>query len=234
MNVLLGVADPGVPEGPAEVADRRAQLAEQSLGEIRVAIRNGLLSGEEAEHALQEAEREVTRAQASLADAEAAEEHALNEAMNAEAEAEVAEGMAYAAVDRTGPLLEGEQEQGDREEATWEVFQSYPSQEVADSEPDITLNFSRGDTGDRVNATYVCEKGPSRSTAHRYEEEIARRWQALPLHMYLPLSNGESCQLLHAGRPGGSLGPDVRDAVLYFTSRRAATPFSNEKQPAGQ
>jgi hypothetical protein len=124
-------------------ARRRAQVAEQALGEIRVAIRNGLLSGEEAEHALQEAEREVTRAQASLADAEAAEEHALNEAMNAEAEAEVAEGMAYAAVDRTGPLLEGEQEQGDREEATWEVFQSYPSQEVADSEPDITLKIPR-------------------------------------------------------------------------------------------
>jgi len=117
-------------------ARRRAQVAEQALGEIRVAIRNGLLSGEEAE-------REVTRAQASLAYAEAAEEHALNEAMNAEAEAEVAEGMAYAAVYRTGPLLEGEQEQGDREEATWEVFQSYPSQEVADSEPDITLKIPR-------------------------------------------------------------------------------------------
>jgi hypothetical protein len=124
-------------------ARRRAQLAEQALGEIRVAIRNGLLSGEEAVHALQEAEREVTRAQASLADAEAAEEHALNEAVNAEAEAEVAEGMAYASVDRTGPLLEGEQEQGDHEEATWEVFQSYPSQEVADSEPDITLKIPR-------------------------------------------------------------------------------------------
>jgi hypothetical protein len=120
---------------------RRAQLVEQALGEIRVAIRNGLLRGEEAEHALQEAEREVTRAQASLADAEAAEEQALTEAMNAEAEAEVAEGMAYAAVDRSGPLLEGEH--GDREEATWEVFQSYPSQEVADSEPDITLKIPR-------------------------------------------------------------------------------------------
>jgi Protein of unknown function (DUF2851) len=78
-----------------------------------------------------------------------------------------------------------------------------------------------------VNATYVCEKGPSRSTIHRYEEEIARRWWALPRNMYLPLSNGESCQLLYAGRPGGSLGPDVRDAVLHFTSRRSATTFSN-------
>lgn len=122
---------------------RHTQLAEQALGEIRVAIRNGLLRGEEAEHALQEAEREVTRAQASLADAEAAEEQALTEAMNAEAEAEVAEGMAYAAVDRSGSLLEGEQEQGERAEVTWEVFQSYPSQEVADSEPDVTLKIPR-------------------------------------------------------------------------------------------
>lgn len=76
-----------------------------------------------------------------------------------------------------------------------------------------------------MNATYVCEKGPSRSTVHRYEEEIARRWWALPLDIYLPLSNGESCQLLHAGRPGGPLGPDVRDAVLRFTHRRAAATF---------
>jgi hypothetical protein len=84
-----------------------------------------------------------------------------------------------------------------------------------------------------VNATYVCEKGPSRSTTHRYEEEIARRWQALALHMYLPPSNGECCKLLHAGRPGGSLGPDIRDAVLYFTSRRAAPSFSNESSQQG-
>jgi hypothetical protein len=124
-------------------ARRRAQLAEQALGEIRVAIRSGLLTGEEAEHALQDAEREVTHAQAYLADAEAAEEQALTEAMNAEAEAEVAEGMAYAAVDRTGPLPEEEQRRGDREEAAWEVYQSYPSQEVVDGEPDITLKIPR-------------------------------------------------------------------------------------------
>ncbi len=78
-----------------------------------------------------------------------------------------------------------------------------------------------------MNATYVCEKGPSRSTVHRYEEEIARRWRALPPHMSLPLSNGESCRLLHPGRPGGSVGPDVRDAILHFTSRRSATTFSS-------
>jgi hypothetical protein len=124
-------------------ARRRAQLAEQALGEIRVAIRNGLLTGEEAEHALQEAEREVTHSQAYLADAEAAEEQALTAAMNAEAEAEVAEGMAYAAVNRTGPLPEEEQEQGDREEETWEIFQSYSSQESVDGESDITIKIPR-------------------------------------------------------------------------------------------
>jgi hypothetical protein len=123
-------------------ARRRAQLAEQSSGEVRVAIRNGLLTGEEAEHALQEAEREVTHTQAYLADAEAAEEQALTAAMNAEAEAEVAEDMAYAAANRTGPLLEEEQEQGDREEATWEIFQSDSSQETVD-ESDITLKIPR-------------------------------------------------------------------------------------------
>jgi hypothetical protein len=64
---------------------------------VHLAIRNGTLSGEEAEAALQDAENELTRATAFLADAEATEEQALNNAMNAEAEAEVAEGMAYAA-----------------------------------------------------------------------------------------------------------------------------------------
>lgn len=94
---------------------RQAQMAEEALGEIRVAIRNDLLTGEEAEHALREAEREVTKTQASLADAEAAEEQALATAMNAEAEAEVAEGMAYATVDRNESLSEEEQEVADNE-----------------------------------------------------------------------------------------------------------------------
>ncbi len=77
-----------------------------------------------------------------------------------------------------------------------------------------------------MNALRVCEKGPSSFTAHEHEEEIARRWWALPLNVKLPLSNGDSCQLLYAGRPGGSLGPDVRDAVLRFTSHRATTTFA--------
>jgi hypothetical protein len=127
-------------------ARRQAQLAEQTLGEVRVAIRNGLLTGEEAEHTLQEVEREVTKTQASLADAEAAEEQALTTAMNAEAEAEVAEGMAYAAVNRGGPLLEEAQEQENLEEATSEVYQSYSAQESGDNESDITLKISHEQT----------------------------------------------------------------------------------------
>jgi hypothetical protein len=119
-------------------ARRRAQLAEQALGEVRVAIRSGRLTGEEAENALQDAEREVTHAQAYLADAEATEEQAVTTAMNAEAEAEVAEGMAFAA-NHTAPLP-GE-EQGEREEAVWEFSQTYLPQEAAEEESDITLKI---------------------------------------------------------------------------------------------
>ena len=81
-------------------AHRRVQEVEAVLGQVRLAIRSGSLSGAEAELALQNAENELTRASAFLADAEATEEQALNNAMNAEAEAEVAEGMAYAASER--------------------------------------------------------------------------------------------------------------------------------------
>ncbi|EFH87200.1 DUF2851 family protein [Ktedonobacter racemifer] len=46
------------------------------------------------------------------------------------------------------------------------------------------------------------------------EIEVARRWWRLPLDTLLPLDTGETYQLLFAGRPGGSKGPDIRDAVL--------------------
>jgi hypothetical protein len=80
-----------------------------------------------------------------------------------------------------------------------------------------------------VNATHVFEKGTSRSSNHEYEEEIVRRWWALPLNVNLPLNNGESCQLLYAGRPGSSHGPDIRDAVLSFTSCRSGTCYAGVK-----
>lgn len=47
-----------------------------------------------------------------------------------------------------------------------------------------------------------------------YEDEVASRWWSLPLNCLLPLADGGYYQLLFPGRPGGSTGPDVRDAVL--------------------
>ena len=69
-----------------------------------------------------------------------------------------------------------------------------------------------------MNATCVFEKGISLSNAHVYEEDIARRWWALPLNINLPLTSGEKCQLIYAGRPGSSYGPDIRDVILSFTT----------------
>ncbi len=77
-----------------------ALKADQALEAVRMAIRKQKLSGEGADVALKAAEREATHAHAVLADAEVAEERAMNAAMNAEAEAEVAEGMAFAASSR--------------------------------------------------------------------------------------------------------------------------------------
>jgi len=48
------------------------------------------------------------------------------------------------------------------------------------------------------------------------EHDLAQRWQRLPLPIDLPLCDGSACHLLHAGRPGGPQGPDIRDAVLAF------------------
>jgi hypothetical protein len=74
-----------------------------------------------------------------------------------------------------------------------------------------------------VNSTYIFEKGIARSSKHKYEADIARRWWALPLRINLPLSNGDSCQLLYAGHPGSSPGPDIRVAILNFTSCHSET-----------
>ncbi|MBA2680804.1 MAG: DUF2851 family protein, partial [Ktedonobacteraceae bacterium] len=53
-----------------------------------------------------------------------------------------------------------------------------------------------------------------------YEDEVARRWWSLPLNCLLPLVDGNRYQLLFPGRPGGSTGPDVRDAVLAVADRQ--------------
>jgi uncharacterized protein DUF2851 len=54
--------------------------------------------------------------------------------------------------------------------------------------------------------------------AFLHEDAVAQRWWTLPAGCLLPLSNGEGYQLLFAGRPGSSAGPDVRDAVFYVCS----------------
>jgi hypothetical protein len=46
------------------------------------------------------------------------------------------------------------------------------------------------------------------------ERDMARCWWALPAGVLLPLSNGERYRLQSPGRPGGSRGPDVLDAVF--------------------
>ncbi len=97
-------------------ARRHAQDAEQALIEVRAAISSGALSGEEAQEALWRAENAVTRAQAFLADAEANEEQAVKAAMNAEADAVVAEGMAFAAVDHIALLATASESQNSSRE----------------------------------------------------------------------------------------------------------------------
>ena len=92
-------------------ARRYVQEAEQALANVRAAISSGVLSDEEAQEALWRAEHAVTRAQAFLADAEANEEQAIRAAMNAEAEAEVAEGMAFASVDHVTLLAAADEPQ---------------------------------------------------------------------------------------------------------------------------
>ena len=82
-----------------------------------------------------------------------------------------------------------------------------------------------------MNATYLLEKGIARSSKHEYEEDVARRWWALPLDVNLPLTNGESCQLIYAGRPGVSPGPDIRDVILSFTSYHSGTEYASVDNP---
>ena len=83
-----------------------------------------------------------------------------------------------------------------------------------------------------MNATCVFEKGISLSSTHVYEEDIARRWWALPLNINLPLTSGEKCQLIYAGRPGGSHGPDIRDVILSFTSHHSEIDHTAANQEA--
>ena len=122
-------------------ARRYVQDAEQAHIEVRTAISNGILTGEEAQEALWRAEHAVTRAQAFLADAEANEEQAVKAAMNAEADAEVAEGMAFASTDHLTVLaIADEQQNSDETQPA-----SIPTQEHTpenDDEADVTTKIS--------------------------------------------------------------------------------------------
>ena len=83
-----------------------------------------------------------------------------------------------------------------------------------------------------MNAAGDFDKGMSLSNTHVYEEDIARRWWALPLNISLPLTSGERCQLIYAGRPGGSHGPDIRDVILSFTSHHSEINHTAANQGA--
>ena len=72
-----------------------------------------------------------------------------------------------------------------------------------------------------MNATYVFEKGFSLSSEHTFEKDVAARWWALPLYVSLPLTDGNSYQLIYPGRPGGPAGPDIRDVLLCFSHAHA-------------
>ena len=47
-----------------------------------------------------------------------------------------------------------------------------------------------------------------------FEYEVAQRWWTIPVGSWLPLVDGSCWRLIFPGTPGGSSGPDVRDAVL--------------------
>ncbi|HXX77978.1 MAG TPA: DUF2851 family protein [Ktedonobacteraceae bacterium] len=77
-----------------------------------------------------------------------------------------------------------------------------------------------------MSATYVFEKGLSRSSVHVYEEDVVHRWWTLPLYVSLPLTDGNSYQLIYPGRPGGPAGPDICDAVLSFSHAHTGSDTS--------
>lgn len=62
------------------------------------------------------------------------------------------------------------------------------------------------------------------------ESDVARAWWRLMPQTLLPLKDGQRCLLLYNGQPGGSVGPDVRDAVLRFLPR---TPQDEPHQLVG-
>jgi len=122
-------------------ARRYVQEAEQALADVRAAVSSGDLNGEEAQEALWRAEHAVTRAQAFLADAEANEEQAVRAAMNAEADAVVAEGMAFATVDHITLLADADEPQ-DKGETPASPAPSQEQTPATNGDADITTKIS--------------------------------------------------------------------------------------------
>lgn len=60
-----------------------------------------------------------------------------------------------------------------------------------------------------MNTLTIYERGEQ-------ERDLARSWWHLTPQTLLALEDGRHCLLLYSGQPGGSAGPDVRDAVLRF------------------
>jgi len=94
-------------------------------------------------------------------------------------------------------------------------------------------------SGEGIAKVYVCDSWRGhRVYAPRvpYEDEVARRWWSLPLNSFLPLLDGGRYQLRFPGRPGGSAGPDVRDAIFSVPGHSGALPDSNvqDLSPAGK
>src|SRR2546421_776254 len=69
------------------------------------------------------------------------------------------------------------------------------------------------------NALYSVYMRPAVSTSSvSHESEIEHRWWAMLPGSVLPLSGGGLVRVVFPGYPGGSMGPDVHDAVLCLPS----------------
>jgi hypothetical protein len=61
------------------------------------------------------------------------------------------------------------------------------------------------------------------------ESDLAQAWWRLPARALLTLEDGRRCLLLSSGQPGGSVGPDVRDAVVCLLPREERIPTRGDR-----
>lgn len=145
------------------------EQADNILEQVRLAIRRGILIGDAAEATLYDAEHDASRVRTLLAEAEATEERARRAAMNAEAEAEVAEGMALATQGRFAD--EDYRDAGNyalermKDSYSHNESQSYAREERQESETN-TSDQDEGSEEDREDTL----KLPSLRLPMRYEQ----------------------------------------------------------------